>query len=108
MNFNYLEKSIPNHVQKTLHTLNSYESMSDAALCGGALRDLYLGGVVNDWDIFCVVRSGDRYTIDNIFYLLLSEGFDLQHSHGNGYVEGSDGFIADFRRGDINFILQLS
>ena len=39
---------------------------------------------------------------------LTIEGFDVQHSHGNGYVEGSDGFIADFRRGDINFILYSS
>lgn len=105
MNHNAIENYIPKHVKEMLAQLNDLEATSEAALCGGALRDLYLGGEVSDWDIFCTVRSGDLETISKIFYIVSSLGFTISHSHGNGYAEGSDGFIADFRLGDINFIL---
>lgn len=104
-NFDYLEPLIPQAVLTTLKSFNDTEVLSEAALCGGALRDLYLGGTVNDYDIFSVVRSGDLESIHEIVNILEDMGFYMQHVHGAGYVEGSDGFIGDWRKGDINFIL---
>ena len=90
MNHNAIENYIPEHVKAMLAQLNDLEATSEAALCGGALRDLYLGGEVSDWDIFCTVRSGDLETISNIFYIVSSLGFTISHSHGNGYVDIED------------------
>ena len=47
MNHNAIENYIPEHVKDMLAQLNDLEATSEAALCGGALRDLYLGEEVS-------------------------------------------------------------
>lgn len=100
-----IANKIPAEVKQELARLQEYEVLSDATLCGGAIRDLYLGGMVSDWDIFVVIGSGDHDAVSNLFYAANAQGYEVQHAHANGYIEGSDGFIADFRKDDFNLIV---
>lgn len=73
---------------------------------GGALRVLALGGTTGDVDIAVLVYGFND--LENLSTRLRTSikiagyNFVLQHSTG-GYA-GNDGFLADWRSGDINII----
>lgn len=73
---------------------------------GGALRVIALGGTTGDVDIAVLVEDfRDLDNLESDLRILLNPlgyRFSLQHSTG-GY-EGNDGFLADWRSGDINII----
>lgn len=75
-------------------------------IVGGALRVLALGGTTSDVDIAVLVedfRDSENLQADlRILLKPLGYHFSLQHSTG-GYA-GNDGFLADWRSGDINII----
>lgn len=78
---------------KTLH----YEPH----LVGGVLRVAALGGTTHDVDIALIVGSRDmaiRVVIERM-------GYDLQHTQDSKYADETNGFLADYRKEDVNIIL---
>lgn len=77
-----------------------------AQIVGGALRVLALGGTTGDVDIAVLIEDfRDLENLQSDLRILLNplgHRFSLQHSTG-GYA-GNDGFLADWRSGDINII----
>ena len=70
----------------------------DAYIVGGALRHKVLGGGTADVDIaiLCTLREYDNVR------MLLPDVFELQHDRA---YEDNDGFLADYRYGDVNIIV---
>lgn len=68
---------------------------------GGVLRVAALGGKTADVDIACIVSSKDTF----IHEVLHKVGFTLEHTQDSKYADETNGFLADFRKDDVNVIL---
>lgn len=75
-------------------------------IVGGALRVLALGGTTGDVDIAVLIDNWDELEkLKADLRILLSPfsyNFELQHC--SGMYSDTDGFVADWRCGDINII----
>lgn len=75
-------------------------------IVGGALRVLALGGTTGDVDIAVLLEDFtdlNRLQAD-LRILIQPLGYDFALQHCSGLYSDSDGFVADWRCGDINII----
>lgn len=70
----------------------------DAYIVGGALRHKVLGGGTADVDIAVLCTLGEYAGVQ----MLLPDVFELQHDRA---YEDNDGFLADYRCGNVNIIV---
>ena len=73
----------------------------DPLLIGGVLRVAALGGSTADVDIALIVPSNDKFIHTTLEHL----GFDLVHTQDSKYADETNGFLADYRKDDVNIIL---
>lgn len=73
-------------------------------LVGGVLRVAALGGTTADVDIALIVHHND----DVIKTVLERLGYTVQHIQDSKYANETNGFLADYRKDDINIILYSS
>lgn len=75
-------------------------------IVGGALRVLALGGTTGDVDIAVLVDDFNDFSNlqTRLWTSIKIAGYDFQLQHSTGGYAGNDGFLADWRSGDINII----
>ena len=87
----------PEHVQ---HVIDQLAAVGiEATLVGGALRDAALGGGSDDYDL---AIFGDR---ENFYSIDMEVGrLGFKNFHHDEYA-CNEGYVADWRNGDINLIM---
>lgn len=95
---NYLDR-LPQVVQHDVTVLEALQY--EPHLIGGVLRVAALGGKTADVDVALIVSSKDTF----IHEVLCKAGFTLVHTQDSKYADETNGFLADFRKDDINVIL---
>ncbi|QGH73769.1 hypothetical protein [Vibrio phage vB_VhaP_VH-5] len=99
----FSEDELHLEVQNTLQVLRGLDYQPH--LIGGVLRVAALGGTTADVDIALIEDSTDQLVLD---VLLKGLGYNLQHVQDSKYANETNGFLADYRKGDINIILYSS
>jgi len=89
-----------------VHILEKFGYMS--SIVGGALRVVALGGTTQDVDIAVLVDGTEGLStlekeVDQILNNIPWCGGDFEYSHARSYSD-NDGFLADWRSGQINLI----
>ena len=90
---------VTTQVEGLVQTLRNLQY--DPLLIGGVLRVAALGGSTADIDVALIVPSDDKYIHNTLKHL----GFDLVHTQDSKYAGETNGFLADYRKDDVNIIL---
>lgn len=94
--------NLPDIVRADVNVLEAVQY--EPHLVGGVLRVAALGGTTADVDIALIVNHNDT-TITTILERL---GYTVQHVQESKYANETNGFLADYRKDDINIILYSS
>lgn len=95
---NYIDR-LPQNVQNDINVLRA--SQYEPHLIGGVLRVAALGGTTSDVDIALIVDCWDGFITVTLDHL----GYSVQHTQDSKYANDGNGFLADYRKGDVNIIL---
>ena len=95
---NYIDK-LPQIVQDDITVLRALQY--EPHLVGGVLRVAALGGTTADVDIALIVDHRDEVIMATLDRL----GYNVQHMQDSKYANDTNGFLADYRKGDVNIIL---
>lgn len=90
---------LPQLVQDDITVLRALKY--EPHLVGGVLRVAALGGTTADVDIALIVDHRDELILATLDRL----GYDVQHTQDSKYANDTNGFLADYRKGDVNIIL---
>lgn len=94
----YIDK-LPQIVQNDITVLRALQY--EPHLVGGVLRVAALGGTTSDVDIALIVDHRDEVIMATLDRL----GYNVQHIQDSKYANDTNGFLADYRKGDVNIIL---
>lgn len=94
-----LLSNLTSTAQSDIHILRA--TNYEPHLVGGVLRVAALGGVTADVDIALIIDHQD----EAIKIILERLGYTVQHVQDSKYANETNGFLADYRKDDINIIL---